>query len=149
MKLLSIKPVGSNKHSHDPILVNGRLPSLPAPPQLRRNWNTTPLRQRADRFRKFHAFLVHHKLEDVATSSTPKAMPQALFVDGERRCLLAMERAKANPTAATTLQVYHFANGLQRVSTTPYFIDETWWVGHSPLYYPEDALQASTIGGPN
>ena len=74
-------------------------------------------------------------------------MPQPLFIDGERGCLLAMERAKTNPSTTARFQLDHFANDLQGVRTTSYFIDETWWVGHSLLYYPEDALQASTILG--
>jgi hypothetical protein len=39
-------------------------------------------------------------------------MPQALFVDGERRCLLDMERAKTDPTTTATLELYNFANDL-------------------------------------
>jgi hypothetical protein len=110
--LLSIEPVGGNKHSHDPVLINGRLPNLPASAHLRRNWDTATLRQRAGRFRELHAFLIHDEAEDVATRSTPEAMPQALFVDGERRCLLDMERAKTDPTTTATLELYNFANDL-------------------------------------
>ena len=86
--------------------------SLPASAHLRRNWDTATLRQRAGRFREFHAFLVHDEAKDVATRSTPEAMPQALFVDGERRCLLDMERAKTDPTTTATLELYNFANDL-------------------------------------
>ena len=81
------------------------------------------LRHAAQCFGEAKAVDHHHKLENVAANAAAEAMENLLGrVDGKRRGLLLVERAKAHVIRAGFAQLDVIAHNLDDISSRPYFV---------------------------